>query len=108
MLVELPAMPSPALDVAHDDVGYSAELSIERDLAVREFDAFSDACLLLTPIVRRDGEHEFRGLVSVDEDTLWLYVHAMGPGTYAPERDAAARRLLSDLWRAIHEAAAVS
>ena len=62
-------MPSPELDVAQDETGYSAEVTLELDLAVSEFDAFSEACLHVSPIVRVEGEHRLRGLVSVDEDT---------------------------------------
>jgi hypothetical protein len=106
VLTEVPTMPNPVLDVAQDDAGYSAEVSVERDLAVNEYQAFSDACLQLAPAVTIDGEAELRGLVSVDEDTLWVYVHEVGPGSYGPVRERAARDLLEDLWRAIHEAAA--
>jgi hypothetical protein len=108
VLIELPAMPLPVLDVAQDDAGYSAELSVERDLSVREFESFSDASLRLSPVVRVDGQHEVRGLVSLDDDTLWVYVHEVGPGSYGPDRERAARDLLEHLWRAIHEAAATN
>jgi hypothetical protein len=106
VLRELPTMPRPELDVAQDDTGYSAEVTLERHLAISEFDAFTDACLHVPPIVRDEGEHRLRGLASVDEDALWLYVHAMGPGRFGPAQDAAARDLLADLWRVIHEAVA--
>jgi hypothetical protein len=106
VLTELPALPNPVLDVDQDEVGFSAELSVKRDLAVHEYDAFSDACRRLAPAVRVDGEFEVRGLVSVDEETLWVYVHEVGPGSYGPAREGAALDLLKDLWRVIHEAAA--
>jgi hypothetical protein len=108
VLTEVPAMPVPVLEVAQDDEGYSAEVSVERDLAVNEYQAFSDACLRLAPAVTIDGEQEVRGLVSVDEDTLWVYVHDVGPGLYGPDRERVDRDLLEVLWRAIHEAAAAS
>ena len=106
VLIDVPTMPKPVLDVDQDEVGFSAELSVERDLAVREYEAFSDACRRLAPVVRVDGEFEVRGLVSVDEETLWVYVHEVGPGSYGPAREGAALDLLKDLWRVIHEAAA--
>jgi hypothetical protein len=105
VLSEVPAMPNPVLDVTQDEVGFSAEVSVERYLAVDEYEAFSDACLRLAPVVCVDGVYEVRGLVSVDEDTLWVYVHEVGPGPYGPAREGAARDLLGHLWRVIHEAA---
>jgi hypothetical protein len=107
VLIELPAIPQPVLDVAQDDDGYSAELSVERDLSPHEYEAFSDACLRLLPVVKVDGAHEVRGLVSVDEDTLWVYVHELGPGRYGREQEKAARDLLEHLWLAIHEASSM-
>jgi hypothetical protein len=106
VLNEMPAMPMPKSDVAQDDAGYSVEVSVDRTLAVDEYEVFSDACLRMAPVVRVDGEHEVRGLVSVDEDTLWVYVHEVGPESYGPVRERAALDLLEDLWRGIHEAAA--
>jgi hypothetical protein len=102
----VPALPEPDLDLAQDPDGYSAELSVERDLAIREIGAFSAACLHLRPVACVSGESEVRGLVSVDDETLWVYVHEVGPGKYGPTQANAARDLLEHLWRTVHEAAA--
>lgn len=77
VLSEVPAMPNPVLDVTQDEVGFSAEASVERHLAGHENAAFSDACLGLAPVARVDGVSVVRGL-----------------------------DLLKHPWRAIHEATA--
>jgi len=105
VLIELPALPTPQSDVVQESGGYSAELSVERELSESERDAFSEAVLRLAPVIRTVGESEVRGLVSVDEDTLWVYVHEVGPGRYGEPQRAAARALAEELWRTVHEAA---
>ncbi len=106
VLIELPALPQPRTDVVRDVAGYSAEMSVEREVAAHEVEAVSAAALSLMPIVRIDGEHEVRGLVSLDDATLWVYVHSIGPGEYGQDRQDEARSLLEHLWRLVHEASA--
>jgi hypothetical protein len=106
VLIELPSLPRPDIDIAQDDDGYSAEVSVERSLSLDEVNAFSEACRRLAPAIAVDGEHQFRGLVSVDDETLWVYVHEVGPGPYGAQRELAAHALLERLWRSVHEAAA--
>jgi hypothetical protein len=106
VLIELPSLPQPDIDIAQDDDGYSAEVSVERSLSLDEVNAFSEACRRLAPAIAVDGEHELRGLVSVDDETLWVYVHEVGPGPYGAQRELAAHALLERLWRSVHEAAA--
>ena len=105
VLVDVPTIPTPVLDIAQDEEGYSAELSAERDLSAGEYNAISDACLRLGPVTQVNGQHEVRGLVSVDEDTLWVYVHQVGPGRFGPPEEQTARALLEQLWSAVHVAA---
>lgn len=105
-MIDVPALPQPDVDVFQDSEGFSAELTVERDLDIREIDAFREACIRLMPVVSVDGQSQERGLVSVDDDTLWVYVHAIGPGRYDSVRESAARDLLAHLWTVIHEAAA--
>ena len=78
------------------------ELSAERSLSAAEYDSVSDVCLALVPVMRSTGDHEMRGLASVDEDALWVYVHSVGPGLFTPQHEAAARELLGQLWRDVH------
>lgn len=105
VLIDVPALPEPDVDLAQDPDGFSAELSVERDLAIREIDSFSTACLGLAPVATVSGSHELRGLVSVDDETLWVYVHEIGPGVFGPAQESAAHDLLEQLWRRVHEAA---
>ncbi len=45
-------------------------------------------------------------MATVDDETLWVYVHAVGPGPFDDIAAAAAEEALADLWSAIHTAAA--
>jgi hypothetical protein len=105
MVVDLPLLPSPESDVVQEEDGYSAEVSVERELTESEWAAFSDAVRGLAPVVRVAGAHEVRGLVSLDDDTLWVSVHDVGPGPYDADRQAEDRRLIEELWREVHAAA---
>jgi len=102
---DVPTLPPSHADIVQDSAGYSAEFTVERDLANCEIEAFSAACLQLMPVVSVQGLSEVRGLVSVDDDTLWVYVHEVGPGPFDAGREVAARDLLEHLWTVIHEAA---
>lgn len=104
VLIEIPGLPQPRTDVVRDDAGYSAELSVERELSDHEVGVLGEAALRLRPVVRIDGAHESRGLVSVDDDTLWVYVHSIGPGEFGVDRQMTARALLEHLWELVHEA----
>jgi hypothetical protein len=107
-MLELPALPEFALDVVQEPEGFDVELSAERQLNVVEADLFGSAVLTMTPIVRSEGDRLARGLVSVDDETLWVYVHAAGPGRFGSAEEAEARALLEELWRRIHQAVAKS
>ena len=106
MLVEIPPIPSPLLDVAQDVEGYSAEISVERSLQPAESTTFAFAALRLLPVMRVAGQHMARGHVWVDDDTLWVDVQSTGPGRYGTAQQEAARSLLSELWEQVHEIAA--
>lgn len=102
----LPALANTNWDVVSDDQGFSAEGSAERALAPDELAAFETAAARMPPIVRGQGELKIRGMATVDDDTLWVYVHAVGPGPYDESAARAAEGALTDLWGAIHTAAA--
>ena len=102
----LPAPADTTWDVVADVEGFSVEGSAERDLDASELPAFETAAAHLPPIVRSVGPITIRGMATVDDDTLWAYVHAVGPGPYDEAASGAAEDLLRDLWSAIHPAAA--
>jgi hypothetical protein len=102
----LPALANTTWDVVSDDQGFSAEGSAERDLAADEIATFETAAAHMPPIVRGHGELQIRGMATVDDGTLWVYVHAVGPGPYDESAARAAEAALMDLWGAIHTAAA--
>jgi hypothetical protein len=106
VLIELPRLPNPHIDVQQDFEGFSAELYVDRDLGEVEADAYGAAALSMAPYVHVDGPFETRGLVSVDDETLYVYVHAVGPGVFGQAEQDSARALLSALWESVHEAAA--
>jgi hypothetical protein len=106
VMLELPTLPDLQLDVVQDVEGFDVELSAERQLNVVEADLFSSAVLTLAPVVRSEGDRLARGLVSVDDETLWVYVHSAGPGRFGTSEEAEARSLVEELWRGIHEAVA--
>ena len=102
---EISTPPRPVCDVVQDEAGYSAELSVEWPLEVNEVAAFEDAASGLPPTVSsRDGQ-VIRGLVSVDDETLFVYVHATGPGRYDTAAAASAEQVLDGLWRLVQEQA---
>jgi hypothetical protein len=98
-------LPAVTCDVVEDPEGFSAELSVESDLAAGQVEAFSAAALAMGVAVTVDHGRKIRGLVSVDDQTLWVYVHAVGPGGYDPAVEASARHLLATLWDDIHRRA---
>ena len=51
------------------------------------------------------GSITIRGMATIDDDTLWVYVHAVGPGAFDEVASAAAEDLLADVWSAVHMAA---
>jgi hypothetical protein len=93
-------------DVVAEAEGFSAEVSLERDLAADELADFETAAAELPPVVRDVGPVRIRGMATVDDETLWVYVHAVGPGPFDDGAARAAERVLQDLWQAIHVAAA--
>jgi hypothetical protein len=95
-------LPDPTFDVVEDPDGFSAELSVECALAPVQSSAVSAAVEGMPPVVEIDGQREIRGQVSVDDETLWVYVHAVGPGPYDPHAGAAARQVLEQLWDDLH------
>jgi hypothetical protein len=95
-------LPDPAFDVVEDPEGFSAELTVECQLEPRQSMTVSAAVLEMDPVIEVDGEREIRGQVSIDDETLWLYVHAVGPGAYDPNAGAAARHVLEQLWDDLH------
>jgi hypothetical protein len=101
-----PASAETAWDVVAEAEGFSAEGSLERELGVDELADFETATAELPPVVRDVGPIRIRGMATVDDETLWVYVHAVGPGPFDDRAAQAAERVLGDLWRAIHEAAA--
>lgn len=105
MATELSTPPRPVCDVIQDEAGYSAELSVEWPLQVNEVAAFEDAASGLPPTVSAREGQVIRGLVSVDDETLFVYVHATGPGRYDAAAAAAAQQVLDGLWRLVQEQA---
>lgn len=101
-------LPNVACDVVQDPEGFSAELSVECVLEADQVMAFSVAARAMAPVVDRDGQREIRGLVSLDEQSLWVYVHAVGPGRYDSVVEGASRQLLSRLWDDVHRLARAS
>lgn len=95
-------LPDPTCDVVEDPEGFSAELTVECELEPLQSVTVSAAVLEMEPVVEIDGQREIRGQVSVDDETLWLYVHAVGPGSYNPNAGAAARHVLEQLWDDMH------
>lgn len=104
----LPALANTTWDVVSDDQGFSAEGSAERDLAADEIASFETAAAHMAPVVRTFGQLQVRGMATVDDDTLWVYVHAVGPGPHDESAARAAEGVLMDLWSAIHAAAALA
>ena len=105
VVIGRPALPSPHSDVALDSEGYSAESSVEYALADQDVAAFTEASRRTSTVVWVEGRHQARGLVSVDEGTMWVCVHSVGPGSYGAEQERLASRLLEHLWTSVHEAA---
>lgn len=93
-------------DVVSDVEGFSAEGSLERDLDLSELEAFETAAAEMPPVVRTVGPMRIRGMATVDDETLWVYVHAVGPGSFDDGASAVAEGVLAYLWGAIHSAAA--
>jgi hypothetical protein len=93
-------------DVVSDVEGFSAEGSLERDLDLSELEAFETAAAEMPPVVRTVGPIRIRGMATVDDETLWVYVHAGGPGPFDDSACKAADGVLTYLWSAIHAAAA--
>jgi hypothetical protein len=91
-------------DVVQDEAGFSAELSIEWPLRVEEVEAFESAASHLQPTVSNRDRHVIRGLVSVDDEALYVYVHATGPGQYDAAAASSAQAVLDDMWRLVQEA----
>jgi hypothetical protein len=102
----LPVIGDVAWDVVSDEVGFSAEGSLERDLEVSELEAFETAAAQMPPVVRAAGPVRIRGMATVDDETLWVYVHAVGPGPFDAHASQASEEVLEDLWSGIHTAAA--
>lgn len=102
----LPAIGDRTWDVVSDVEGYSAEGSVERDLDLGELAAFETAAAQMPPVVRTVGPIRIRGMATIDDETLWVYVQAVGPGPFDEVASAAADEVLADLWAAIHTAAA--
>jgi len=101
----LPLAGERTWDVVSDDEGFSAEGSLERVLDLGELEAFETAAAEMPPVVRTVGAVKIRGMATVDDDTLWVYVHAVGPGPFDDDASRAAEGVLTYLWRAIHTAA---
>lgn len=102
----LPVIGGITWDVVSDVEGYSAEGSAERALDPSELDAFEFAGAHLPPAARAVGPVRIRGMATVDDDTLWVYVHTVGPGPFDGTSRREAEDLLAELWSAIHTAAA--
>lgn len=94
------------VDVATDEAGFSVEATAEEavspDEAVR-LDRASAALGISTIVV--DG-YSFRGLASVEDDTLWVTVHATSPGRFDDAAARAAQAALRELWGALHQPSA--
>ena len=106
MSTVLPAVGDCSWDVVADVEGFSAEGSVERDLEPSELVSFETAAARMPPAVRTLGAVRIRGMATVDDEALWVYVHAVGPGPFDENAAEAAEELLADLWTAIHTAAA--
>ena len=106
MSTVLPAIGECAWDVISDAEGFSAEGSAERDLEPHELEAFETAAAQLPPVLRDVGQMRIRGMATVDDETLWVYVHAVGPGPFDAAASRAAESARAELWSAIHTAAA--
>lgn len=102
----LPRVGDRTWDVVTDVEGFSAEGSLERDLEVSELEAFETAAAELPPVVRTVDRMTIRGMATVDDETLWVYVHVVGPGTFDDAALRGAEAVLTQLWSAIHTAAA--
>jgi hypothetical protein len=102
----LPRVGDRTWDVVTDVEGFSAEGSLERDLEPSELEAFETAAAELPPVVRNVGGVTIRGMATVDDETLWVYVHAVGPGQFDDTALRAAEAVLTHLWSAIHSGAA--
>jgi hypothetical protein len=102
----LPAIGNVTWDVVSEAEGFSAEGSVERELDARELADFEVAAAEMPPVVRDVGLIRIRGMATVDDETLWVYVHAVGPGSFDDTASGVAEDLLTDLWMAIHTAAA--
>jgi hypothetical protein len=106
MSTVLPSISDRTWDVVSDVEGYSAEGSIQRDLDPTELADFEAAAAQMPPIVRTVGPIRIRGMATVDDETLWVFVQAVGPGPFDDDASQAAEEALADLWGAIHTAAA--
>ena len=108
MVLVLPAIPDPVSDLVIDAEGFSVELSVQRDLSDDEATSFADAATRIPPVVTIAGHREIRGLVAVEDDTLFIYVHEVGPGPYDAAAADAARNVLDALWHDAHLAASAA
>jgi hypothetical protein len=105
MTVDLRALPDPVSDLVMDAEGFSVELSVQRELTGAEASSFERAAIGMPPVLSMAGHREIRGLVSVEDDTLFVYVHELGPGPYDQAAADAARAALVTLWDDAHRAA---
>ena len=98
----LPAIPELTWDLIEDPEGFSAEITADLELSPAEIDAFHRAVTEAGQVVEIVHEAEVRGAAILDEDTLWLVVHAIGPGRFDRTVASVADEVLRQQWNAVH------
>jgi len=97
----LPPLPEPILDAVEDIDGFSAELRIELELPLEDVEVFASVIDRIPPVSRAEGKRTYRGMATIDEDTLWVYVHTTGPGRCDQGAWDGSRALAAELWNSI-------
>ena len=85
-----------------DDVGFTVDVWAERETDDVETAKLEGPAALLSGVVLTRRPYLARGLVTVDDDGLWVSVEVMSEGEYDAEVTTFARQWFDDLWDAVH------
>lgn len=85
-------------DVVQDVEGFSAEATVEHEMTISEAERMTEVAGHLAPAVRESGSLHVRGSVTIDDSSLWVAAHVLGPGRFDDTAREAALRMLDELW----------
>lgn len=84
-----------------DDLGFTVDVWAEHEIDGGEAAALAGPAQLLSGVVLTRKPFVTRGLVTVDDDALWVSVEVVGEGDYDGEVAIFARQWFDDLWDAV-------